>query len=124
MKRRKIFIPQRFTKNTFYVEKNPTIVNFPVKNIDLSDYLTEEVRQHHPSPVYDLVANIVHDGNPDGGTYRCHILHKGTGKWYELQDLHVKEIEPQMLTLTESYIQIFERQKSNVQYPAVVKKEK
>ncbi|KAL7640740.1 UNVERIFIED_CONTAM: hypothetical protein RMT77_009015 [Armadillidium vulgare] len=119
-----ILYHKRFTKNTFYVEKNPTIVNFPVKNIDLSDYLTEEVRQHHPSPVYDLVANIVHDGNPDGGTYRCHILHKGTGKWYELQDLHVKEIEPQMLTLTESYIQIFERQKSNVQYPAVVKKEK
>lgn len=22
---------QRFTKNTFFVEKNPTIVNFPVK---------------------------------------------------------------------------------------------
>lgn len=36
---------QRFTKNTFYIEKNPTIVNFPVKNIDLSEYLTDEVRE-------------------------------------------------------------------------------
>lgn len=34
------------------------------------------------------------------------MLLQGTGKWYELQDLHVKEIEPQMLTLTESYIQV------------------
>lgn len=34
------------------------------------------------------------------------IYFQGTGKWYELQDLHVKEIEPQMLTLTESYIQV------------------
>ncbi|KAK8735495.1 hypothetical protein OTU49_005414 [Cherax quadricarinatus] len=105
-----ILYHKRFTKNTFYIEKNPTIVNFPVKNIDLSEYLTEEVKQKHPEPIYDLVANIVHDGEPEAGTYRCHILHKGTGKWYELQDLHVKEIEPQMLTLTESYIQIYEMQ--------------
>lgn len=35
-----------------------------------------------------------------------YVLLQGTGKWYELQDLHVKEIEPQMLTLTESYIQV------------------
>ncbi|MPC26846.1 U4/U6.U5 tri-snRNP-associated protein 2 [Portunus trituberculatus] len=100
-----ILYHKRFTKNTFYTEKNPTIVNFPVKNIDVAEYLTEEVKERHKEPVYDLVANIVHDGDPVSGTYRCHILHKGTGKWYELQDLHVKEIEPQMLTLTESYIQ-------------------
>ncbi|KAF0309016.1 U4/U6.U5 tri-snRNP-associated protein 2 [Amphibalanus amphitrite] len=54
---------KRFTKNTFFVEKNPTIVNFPIK---------------------------------------------GTGRWYELQDLHVRDILPQMITLTESYIQIYE----------------
>lgn len=109
-----ILYHKRFTKNTFYIEKNPTIVNFPVKNIDLSEYLTDEVKARHPEPVYDLVANIVHDGEPESGTYRCHILHKGTAKWYELQDLHVKEIEPQMLTLTESYIQIYEMQNCRV----------
>uniref|UniRef100_A0A915HVD0 USP domain-containing protein n=1 Tax=Romanomermis culicivorax TaxID=13658 RepID=A0A915HVD0_ROMCU len=32
----------------------------------------------------------------------------GTGKWFELEDLHVKEILPQMITLTESYIQVWE----------------
>ncbi|KAH9645767.1 hypothetical protein HF086_012494 [Spodoptera exigua] len=49
---------KRFTKNTFFVEKNPTVVNFPVK--------------------------------------------------YEMQDLHVTSILPQMITLTEAYIQIYE----------------
>jgi len=29
----------RFTKNNFFVEKNPTIVNFPVKNLELREYL-------------------------------------------------------------------------------------
>uniref|UniRef100_A0A2P2HZA2 Ubiquitin carboxyl-terminal hydrolase 39 n=1 Tax=Hirondellea gigas TaxID=1518452 RepID=A0A2P2HZA2_9CRUS len=106
-----ILYHKRFTKNTFYVEKNPTIVNFPVRNIEMREYLTEALMQRHPNPVYDLVANIVHDGRPESGTYRCHVLHKGTGKWYEMQDLHVKEIEPQMLALSEAYIQIYELQR-------------
>eukprot|EP00051_Salpingoeca_urceolata_P034191 m.23929 g.23929 ORF g.23929 m.23929 type:complete len:717 (-) comp7336_c0_seq1:152-2302(-) len=108
---------KRFTKNTFFVEKNPTIVNFPVKNIELKDYLQfpegEEV-----SFKYDLIANVVHDGLQvqDGqtaagkGTYRSHVLNTGSQQWYELQDLHVTEILPQMITLSESYIQIWERQ--------------
>ncbi len=28
---------KRFTKNNFFLEKNPTIVNFPVKNLELRD---------------------------------------------------------------------------------------
>jgi len=31
----------RFTKNNFYLEKNHTIVTFPVKNLELKDYLEE-----------------------------------------------------------------------------------
>ncbi len=36
---------KRFTKNNFFLEKNPTIVNFPVKNLELKDIipLPEEV---------------------------------------------------------------------------------
>lgn len=30
---------RRFTKNNFFTEKNPTIVNFPVKNLELRDIL-------------------------------------------------------------------------------------
>ncbi|WAQ96582.1 SNUT2-like protein [Mya arenaria] len=101
---------KRFTKNFFVQEKNPTIVNFPIKNIDFGDLLSTEVRARHRNTTYDLMANIVHDGEPGPGkgTYRVHILHKGSGKWYELQDLHVADILPQMITLSESYIQIFE----------------
>ena len=31
---------------------------------------------------------------------------QGANQWYELQDLHVKEILPQMITLSDSYIQV------------------
>lgn len=40
------------------------------------------------------------------GTYKLHILHKGNKEWFEVQDLHVKEILPPMITLSESYIQV------------------
>ena len=88
------------------MEKNPTIVNFPVKNVDLRELLSEQNYQLNPNTVYDLVANIVHDGDPNKGTYRVHILHKGTGTWYVMQDLHVADVLPQMITLSEAYIQV------------------
>ncbi|XP_060067142.1 U4/U6.U5 tri-snRNP-associated protein 2-like [Ylistrum balloti] len=101
---------KRFTKNYFIQEKNRTIVNFPIKNIDFGDLLAPEIRAQHKNTTYDLMANIVHDGEPKSGkgTYRVHVIHKGLGKWYEMQDLHVTDILPQMIPLSESYIQIFE----------------
>lgn len=30
---------KRFTKNNFFIEKNPTLVTFPVKNLDLREAL-------------------------------------------------------------------------------------
>ncbi|KAH7720889.1 U4/U6.U5 tri-snRNP-associated protein 2-like protein [Aphelenchoides avenae] len=97
----------RFNKNQWFIEKNPTIVNFPISNIDLYDCLAEDARPLHKYTTYDLVSNVVHDGRPESGSYRVQLIHNGTGKWFELEDLHVKEILPQMITLAESYIQIW-----------------
>uniref|UniRef100_H3DEI4 Ubiquitin carboxyl-terminal hydrolase 39 n=1 Tax=Tetraodon nigroviridis TaxID=99883 RepID=H3DEI4_TETNG len=109
-----VFCIKRFTKNNFFVEKNPTIVNFPITNVDLREYLTEEAQVTEKNTTYDLVANIVHDGKPTEGAYRIHVLHHGTGKWYEMQDLQVIDILPQMITLSEAYIQIWKRQEKDV----------
>lgn len=48
------------------------------RGIDFGELLSPEVRAKHPSTVYDLVANIIHDGEPGPGhgTYRIHILHR------------------------------------------------
>uniref|UniRef100_A0A183L407 USP domain-containing protein n=1 Tax=Schistosoma curassoni TaxID=6186 RepID=A0A183L407_9TREM len=63
---------------------------------------------------YDLIANIVHDGppTPGSGTHRIHLVHRGTGKWFELQDLHVSEVLPQMIPLSETLIQVWAVNKS------------
>lgn len=77
------------------------------RNVDFGDILTPEVKAMHKNTSYDLIANIVHDGEPNKGTYRVHVLKQGNSKWYEMQDLHVNDILPQMITLTEAYIQVF-----------------
>lgn len=40
---------KRFTKNNFFTEKNPTIVNFPIKNFELRDYLFADAKSKLPA---------------------------------------------------------------------------
>ncbi|VDO01711.1 unnamed protein product [Rodentolepis nana] len=103
-----ILYMKRILKNIFTLEKNPTIVNFPIKSIDFGELLDNEARAQHKYTIYDLVANVVHDGpaTPGAGTHRIFVLQRGTGKWFEMQDLHVQEILPQMIPLSESLIQV------------------
>nr|CAG8581258.1 2405_t:CDS:10 [Entrophospora candida] len=84
-----IFHIKRFTKNNWDLEKNPTIVNFPIKNIDMKD------------------SNICHEGKAgkSNGIYKVHVQHRGKEQWYQIQDLIVEEINAQMIFLSESYIQ-------------------
>jgi U4/U6.U5 tri-snRNP-associated protein 2 len=60
------------------------------------------------SSKYDLAANVVHDGKAGGGTYRVHVHRKSEDSWYEVQDLRVTDILPQMVALSETYMQVYE----------------
>ncbi|XP_043810010.1 U4/U6.U5 tri-snRNP-associated protein 2 isoform X2 [Manihot esculenta] len=104
---------QRFKKNNFFIEKNPTLVNFPVKNLELKDYIPLPMPKENEKlrSKYDLIANIVHDGKPKEGFYRVFVQRKSEELWYEMQDLHVSETLPQMVALSEAYVQIYEQQK-------------
>lgn len=96
---------KRFTKNNFFRDKNLTIVNFPVRNLDLSHLVAGA---NPGSYSYNLVGNVVHDGQVKEGTYRVQIEHKGMNQWYDIQDLHIANMPPDMVALSESYIQFYE----------------
>ncbi|KAI8923126.1 hypothetical protein BC831DRAFT_472634, partial [Entophlyctis helioformis] len=102
-----IFCIKRFSKNNWLsTEKNPTIVNFPIKGLDMSEYT-----ETGESARYDLVANICHEGRPGpgNGVYKVHLLSKGKDQWFQIQDLFVEEIVAQMILLAETYVQVWER---------------
>lgn len=111
---------KRFTKNVFVEEKNPTIVNFPLRGVDFRDFL--DAPPSHPAVVYDLIANVTHESaagttrDKESTVWKVH-LRAGTGggdneKWFQIQDLIVEEIRKEMIFLGETILQIWERRPS------------
>uniref|UniRef100_A0A6B2L3F3 USP domain-containing protein n=1 Tax=Arcella intermedia TaxID=1963864 RepID=A0A6B2L3F3_9EUKA len=98
---------QRFTNNLWYTEKNTTIVNFPMKSLDMSPYCDNP--QEQGGCIYNLIANIRHNGTVENFWYNLHVLQKNTDKWYDIQDLIVEEAMPPLIALSEAYIQFYER---------------
>lgn len=77
------------------------------------------------STKYDLVGNVCHDvdlkeeekkemnklsANPiDSGSYRIHVRNTATNVWYEIQELIVKETQPDIVSNSESSLLVYER---------------
>ncbi|KAI0937086.1 hypothetical protein AcV5_005066 [Taiwanofungus camphoratus] len=108
---------KRFTKNIFVEEKNPTIVNFPLRGLDFRDYL--DVPPSHPPTLYDLIVNVTHESaagttrDKESTVWKVH-LRAGSGggeseRWFQIQDLIVEEIRKEMIFLGETVLQIWER---------------
>ncbi|GBE60627.1 ubiquitin carboxyl-terminal [Babesia ovata] len=89
-------------RNNFFLEKNPTIVSFPMKNLDLSAYVDDRAPdKRHMNARYDLVCNVCHQGSPAAGRYKIHVLHGPSGDWFELEDLLVTSVLPQFVAQSE-----------------------
>jgi len=56
---------RRFTKNNFFVEKNPTIVNFPVKNLKLQDIVPVPTGAPHSGARCRAAGNLLGLRLPD-----------------------------------------------------------
>ena len=62
---------------------NHFAVNFPVKNLELKDYIPLSTTKENERlrSKYDLIANIVHDGKPGEGSYRVFVQRKSEELW-------------------------------------------
>jgi U4/U6.U5 tri-snRNP-associated protein 2 len=116
---------KRFSQNKFVSERNPTIVTFDPRNLDVSPYVEPDPAHHPPGePVwYDLVANVVHEAvrakedvadsavGEERKTWKVQLRDKATDEWVVAQDLFVDKIRSELLYLGESYLQIWERRR-------------
>ena len=70
----------------------------------------------HPSTVYDLIANVIHESaagttrDKESTIWKVH-LRAGSGggeneKWFQIQDLIVEEIRKEMIFLGETVLQV------------------
>ncbi|PVH78050.1 cysteine proteinase [Cadophora sp. DSE1049] len=118
-----LFHIKRFSKNKFVEERNPTIVTFDARNLDMSPYVEPNPALHPPGePIwYDLVANIVHEavrgredaveGEQEKRAWKCQIRDRGMEEWVVVQDLFVEKTQRELLYLGESYLQVWERRR-------------
>ncbi|KAI9670374.1 MAG: hypothetical protein M1817_004417 [Caeruleum heppii] len=118
-----LFHIKRFSHNKFVDERNPTIVTFPVRSLDMSPYVEPNPNLHPGGePVwYDLVANITHEairsrddsveGEAPRKVWRCQVRDKSREEWMQIQDLYVEEVRKEILFLGESYLQVWERRR-------------
>ncbi|KAF9486376.1 spindle pole body protein [Pholiota conissans] len=110
---------KRFTKNAFVEEKNPTIINFPLRGLDFKEYVDAPL--DNKSTLYDLIANVTHESvagttrDKENTVWKAHLRAAGGGgdneKWFMIQDLIVEETRKEMIFLGETIIQIWERRK-------------
>ncbi|KAG6009676.1 hypothetical protein E4U21_001740 [Claviceps maximensis] len=115
---------KRFSQNKFVSERNPTIVTFDARNLDMSPYVEPNPAEWPPSePIwYDLVANVVHeavrtredvaDSGDERKTWKAQVRDRATGEWVSCQDLFVEKVQSELLYLGETYLQIWERRRT------------
>ncbi|KAF2499176.1 cysteine proteinase [Lophium mytilinum] len=118
-----LFHIKRFSRNKFVSERNPTIVTFPVRSLDMSPYIEPNPKLYPPGePVwYDLVANITHEavrvrddsveGEQESKVWRVQLRDRSREEWSEVQDLFVERERAETLFTKESYLQVWEKRK-------------
>ncbi|CAN8095751.1 unnamed protein product [Discula destructiva] len=114
---------KRFSHNKFVSERNPTIVTFDARGLDVAPYVQPDPSQHSGGgPIYyDLVANVVHDAvrlredvadtGEERKTWKVQVLDKARDEWVVCQDLFVDKIQRELLCMGESYLQIWEKRR-------------
>lgn len=118
-----LFHIKRFSKNKFVSERNPTIVTFDARNLDMSPYVEPNPQYQRPGePIwYDLVANIVHEavrgredsveGEEEKHAWKVQMQDRSREEWVQTQDLFVEKTQKELLYLGESYVQVWEKRR-------------
>lgn len=117
---------KRFQANKFLQsQRNPTIVTFNPRALDLSPYVepNPQVHQMGDPIVYDLVANITYEGvkvrddsvegEAERKVWKVQVKEGGESQqWWEMQDLFVDKVNADLLATKESYVMVWERRKA------------
>ncbi|CAD8178663.1 unnamed protein product [Paramecium octaurelia] len=86
----------KFTAN--YRCKLRWLINFPMYNLDLSNYSEQE------QATYDLYGVINHSGTLHSGHYTSNCKNKDTQKWYNFDDTRIKEITEKQVLTSDAYL--------------------
>jgi len=104
---------KRFQYTTIYRDKITSLVNFPLRDFDLSRFVVDPAKP----PIYDLYAISNHIGGMSGGHYTCYALNQMDNVWYKLDDSHCTSIlDPSFIVTPNAYL-LFYKLRDGENYP-------
>lgn len=104
---------KRFKNDNGYTSKNTSLVNYPLYDLDMSNYISKD-KQDRNNYIYDLYAVNYHSGGLDGGHYTsaCKNL---DNNWYNYNDASVAKYGganlQQQIVSNDAYILFYVRKK-------------
>lgn len=92
------------SKYKTYAEKIWNLVDFPLQNLNLKDFI---IGPHNDQKGYDLYAVSQHFGGVGGGHYTA--CGKNNEKWYDFNDSSVSNTNPNSVVSSSAYMLFYRR---------------
>ncbi|XP_028849343.1 ubiquitin carboxyl-terminal hydrolase 11 isoform X2 [Denticeps clupeoides] len=110
---------KRFSYTKYSREKLDTIVDFPLRNLDFSDYLLKKTGVNgEPPSRYDLIAVSNHYGGLRDGHYTSYARNKDNGQWYYFDDSKVTDAKEEQIVTNAAYLLFYHRQ-DKIRHPTL-----
>lgn len=97
---------KRFSYNRYWRDKIDTIIEFPVNNLDMTQYV---INSAHGQAVYDLISVSNHYGGMGGGHYTAYGKNKNDGNWYYFDDSSVTQTNEEAVVTKAAYVLFYQR---------------
>lgn len=102
---------KRFSYTKYSREKLDTVVDFPLRGLDFSDFLLKKtVNSDDPPCTYDLISVSNHYGGLRDGHYTSYARNKDNGQWYYFDDSKVTYAKEEQIMTNATYLLFYQRQ--------------
>jgi len=100
---------KRFSCSRRYRTKISSLVNFPLEDLNLKDWISPNCRLKQTTK-YDLYGVSMHSGGLGGGHYTAYVQSLDNKKWYYLNDSNVSRAEATSTQSPAAYLLFYRRQ--------------
>ncbi|XP_066212303.1 ubiquitin carboxyl-terminal hydrolase 11 isoform X1 [Saccopteryx leptura] len=102
---------KRFSYTKFSREKLDTLVEFPIRDLDFSEFVIKPQNESAPELYkYDLIAVSNHYGGLRDGHYTTFACNKDSGQWYYFDDNSVSPVTENQIESKAAYVLFYQRQ--------------
>lgn len=102
---------KRFSYSKFSREKLDTLVQFPIRDLDFSEFVIKPQNESAPELYkYDLIAVSNHYGGLRDGHYTTFACNKDSGQWHYFDDNSVSPVNENQIESKAAYVLFYQRQ--------------